>query len=495
MKLRVPKLFSRAPESGEQPSGSDAEPGPPPQPRPVPKVVVPRWIQLVLLPIALLALWALARASGSVLLILVVASVVALILNPVVKLLERGRVPRPLAILIVYVGGFAALGGVGVLLSNPISSQITRFQRDVPSIVRKANKDLASLQKWLDRNGINIHVQKQGQTALQTLQKNIVKRSGDIVSFSRDLLQKLVVISFSLVLVLVLSVYLLIYGNDIGRLVRRIMPPGDGTPEDDYPLLVQRAVAGYVRGQLLFSILMGAGAAVSLWIFGALGIFPDGGRYALFFGGFYGLMELVPYVGPFIGALPAVVVALFSSPATGLWVALLFVALQQLEGHIVAPQVFGKSLRINPILIILSLLIGGQLYGIAGALVALPIAAVVRETVLYLSRHLVLEPWGAFAPGTAAPSGIGAASGVGPSGSGPPEEAAVPVGPDGPGPDEAAVPSLDDPSTAAPDEDQFVTRPLTQPDRCSECGALPGHEDTRCPACGASLEPQVRTRR
>ena len=72
---------------------------------------------------------------------------------------------------------------------------------------------------------------------------------------------------------------------------------------------------------------------------------------------------------------------------------LLFVALQQLEGHFVAPQVFRISLRINPILIILSLLIGYQLYGIAGALVALPVAAVIRQTVLYLRRHLVLEPW------------------------------------------------------------------------------------------------------
>src|SRR5581483_3288294 len=101
---------------------------------------------------------------------------------------------------------------------------------------------------------------------------------------------------------------------------RRIMPPGDGTPADDYPVLVQRAVSGYVRGQLLFSLLMGTGAAFSLWIFGITGIFPDGSRYALFFGGFYGLMELVPYVGPIIGALPAVVIALFSSPVTAVWV-------------------------------------------------------------------------------------------------------------------------------------------------------------------------------
>ena len=73
---------------------------------------------------------------------------------------------------------------------------------------------------------------------------------------------------------------------------------------------------------------------------------------------------------------------------------LLFVALQQLEGHVVAPQVFRISLRINPILIILALLIGYQLYGIVGALVALPVIAVIRQTVVYLRRHLVLEPWG-----------------------------------------------------------------------------------------------------
>src|SRR5205807_6916362 len=101
-----------------------------------------------------------------------------------------------------------------------------------------------------NRRGIHVQIQKQGQTALQTLGKSISKRSGAIVSFSRDLLTKVVTASFALVLILVLSIYLLIYGRQIGGLARRIMPPGDGSPEDDYPLLVQRAVTGYVRGQL-----------------------------------------------------------------------------------------------------------------------------------------------------------------------------------------------------------------------------------------------------
>ena len=115
-----------------------------------------------------------------------------------------------------------------------------------------------------------------------------------------------------------------------------------------------------MRGQLLFSVTMGARAGVSLWIFGVLGIFPDGRTYALAFGMFFGLMELVPFVGPVLGALPPVLVALFQDPLTALWVALLFVAIQQIEGHIVAPQIFGHALRINPLLVIFALLFGGE---------------------------------------------------------------------------------------------------------------------------------------
>jgi predicted PurR-regulated permease PerM len=108
-------------------------------------------------------------------------------------------------------------------------------------------------------------------------------------------------------------------------------------------------------------------------------------------------MELVPYVGPVLGALPPVVVALVQDPLTALWVALLFVALQQLEGHVVAPNVFGHALRLNPLLVIFALLLGGEIYGFVGALIALPIAAIVRETIVYLRRHLVFEPWGSSA--------------------------------------------------------------------------------------------------
>lgn len=370
----------------------------PPRP-PVPPVVVPRWVQLVMLPIGILALFALARAAGTVLLIFVVAAVLALILNPMVAWLQRRlRFPRGIAVFSVYLALLTAFAGVGFLLANPIADQVAKFGRDVPRIIDDANDSLHDVQTYFDDNGLDVELESQGETALETLQAKVVGGTEDIVSFGGDLLTRLVETGLGLILVLVLSIYMLLYGQRIGATVRAAMPPGDGSPEDDYPTRVVKAVSGYVRGQLLFSTAMGTGAGLGLWLFGVLGIFPDGRTYALAFGIFFGLMEMIPFVGPVLGAIPPILVAFFQDPLTGLWVGLLFLALQQIEGHIVAPQIFGHTLRINPILVIFALLVGGELYGIIGALVALPLAAIVRETVVYLRRHLVFESWNTVSP-------------------------------------------------------------------------------------------------
>jgi predicted PurR-regulated permease PerM len=208
------------------------------------------------------------------------------------------------------------------------------------------------------------------------------------------------------------------------------MPPGDGSAEDDFPARIQRAVGHYLRGQLLFSLAMGLGAGLGMYVFGVTGVFPDGRTYAFAFGAWFGLMELIPFVGPFLGALPPLLVALFQDPLTAVWLGIFFTALQQLEGHVVAPYIFGHTLRINPLLVIFALLTGGEIYGFLGALISLPLAAMLRETVVYLRRHLVLEPWG-----TASPLAI------------------------------AGVP----------------------PPRCPECGTVTEADDTYCRACGAEL--------
>jgi predicted PurR-regulated permease PerM len=355
-------------------------------------VMVPRWIQLVLLPLAILGVWELARAAGSLLEIVIAACVVALILNPVARQLHR-LVPRWVAIVLAYVAVLLIFAGVGALLSAPVTNQLSHFSNNFPHYVNRANHDLVNLQNWLHDHGIKVHIVEQGHSALQSIQKKVLKSSGSILSVSRDVLGHLVTFSVDLILTFVLSVYMLVYARQIGGLVRRWMPPGDGTPEDDYPLLIQHAVSGYVRGQLLFSLVMGTSAAICMEIFGVLGIFPAGSHYAVFFGLFYGLMELIPYIGPILGPIPPIIVALATNPVSALWVLLIFIALQQLEGHIVAPQVFRISLRINPILVILSLLLGYQIWGIVGALLALPLATIIRQTILYLRKHLVLEPW------------------------------------------------------------------------------------------------------
>jgi predicted PurR-regulated permease PerM len=376
---------------------SDIPPAPQ-TPPPVAPVVVARWVQLVMLPLAVLALYALAHAAGVVLLLFVVAAVIALILNPLVELLERTHVPRSVAVIAVYLAFFTLLPFLGFLAAGPVADQATSFANDVPGLVENASVLLDDVQDFFDDKGVNVQIKGEGDSALASLQDRIVEGSGEIVTLTGELLRLFIELSFYVILVVVLSVYMLIYAPRIGTLVRSVMPPGDGTPQDDYPTSVQRAVAGFVRGQLLFSAIMGVSAGISLWIFGTLGIFPDGRTYAFAFGLFFGLMELVPYVGPVLGATPPVLVALVQDPLMAIWVALLFVALQQLEGHVVAPNVFGRTLRLNPLLVILALLLGGQIYGFVGALVALPIAAVLRETIVYLKRHIVFEPWGTASP-------------------------------------------------------------------------------------------------
>lgn len=358
-------------------------------------MVVPRWVQAIAVALALWGVAGLARSAGSVLLIFLVAGVVALIVNPLVGLLQRARFPRGLAIGVVFTAFFAAMAGAVALLVRPVAAQVTAFRADLPRLTNSANASLAEFQNWLDDRGIGVQIKRPGESALDTLQASVLRGSGDVVAFTRDLLTSIAEAGFTLILILVIAVYMLLYGEQIGTLARQWMPPGDGSVKDDYPARVQRAVSKYVRGQLIFSLVMGVSAGVALWLFGAFGIFPAGKTYAVFFGVFYGLMELIPYLGPVLGAAPAILVALFQGePLTALWLTLLFVVLQQIEGHVVAPQVFSHSLRINPLVVIFALLLGSHVNGIPGALIALPLTAIIRETLLYLRRHLVMEPWG-----------------------------------------------------------------------------------------------------
>jgi predicted PurR-regulated permease PerM len=399
------------------------------------RVPVPRWIQLVMLPLAVLFLWAVLRAAGPVLLLFVIAALVALLLNPLVALLRRARIPRGPAVVIVMAGLIGVVVLIGVVLSNPVSSQVSEFRDNVPHIVDDANATLADVQRWLDDHKIDVQIADEGQTALGTIGRNLTKGSSSLLTFTQDALRTFVEASLALILVIVISVYMLLYGERIGAYLRTVVPRRAGS-DDDYPARVQRAVIGYVRGQVLFSLIMGTSAGILLWVLGSLGIFPDGKTYALAFGAWYAFAELIPYIGPAIGAGPSVLIALFSGkPIDALWLTIAFTALQQLEGHVVAPNVFGQALRINPLLVIFALLLGGQLYGFIGAFMALPIAAVIRESVDYFRQNLRFESW-------------------------------------------------DLPTSKEPERFEL---PVTHVRPCPECGAPCTDADTTCPSCGTEL--------
>jgi predicted PurR-regulated permease PerM len=161
---------------------------------------------------------------------------------------------------------------------------------------------------------------------------------------------------------------------------------------------MERAVAGYVKGQLLVSLIIGASAGVGMWILGALGLVPGADKYALVFGAWVGVTELIPYLGPWLGAIPAAIYALVVDPISLLWVTILFLVIHQVEGHVVVPNVMGSALRLHPLLVIFGLLAGGEIYGLAGILVALPLLAAARAAYEFFGERVQLEPWRSAAP-------------------------------------------------------------------------------------------------
>ena len=133
--------------------------------------------------------------------------------------------------LAVYVAFFLIVVGIGFLLANPISDQVAAFSRNVPHLIEEANKSLAEFQSWLNEQGVHVQLIKQGHTALQTLGEKVVKGSSSVVSFGGSLLTEAVTAAFDLILVFVLSVYMLLYGEAIGRLdAPRTCPTATGLP-------------------------------------------------------------------------------------------------------------------------------------------------------------------------------------------------------------------------------------------------------------------------
>ena len=369
---------------------------------PAARIEIPRWIQLVGLPLLLLFAWVVAGAVRHAVFLFLVAALVALLLNPLVRTLGRVWVPRGLAVAIVYLA-FAAAVGVAILALATVVVKQTRsatHRVDAYFTVESgqpqrtgAQQDLLRFQRWLDTHHLQrIKVEKQGNVFLQNVgTRDVEKYTTKALNWAEGAGLAAVQLLFSGVLVVVISIYMLL---DMPRLARGVDRRFPARPGSD-PLLVriEHALASYVRGQLLVSLIIGASSGLGLWIFGVTGVAPHVDRYALLFGTWVAIAELIPYVGPWLGAAPPVVYALVLHPLSALWVTLLFLFIQQIEGHVVVPKLMGNALRLHPLLVIFGLLAGGEVYGLPGILVALPLLAAARAIWEFFSERVALEPW------------------------------------------------------------------------------------------------------
>jgi len=359
-------------------------------------------MQLVGLPLLLVLAWIVASAAAHVVFLFVVAALVALLLDPLVRGLQRVRLPRGLSVAFVYLSFAAALGLVILAVTTAVVGQTKtaadRFNAYFTNAhgaagQTAADHDVDRLQRWLNTHRLkSVKVQKRGHRLVRQIkQRDVGKYTHKIVTFVEGAAISIGKTLFSVVLLFVVSVYMLLDMQRLGRVIDRRFPPRPG----EHPLLmsIERALASYVRGQAALSLIIGASAGIGLWVLAALGLLPHGQQYALLFGAWVAVTEIIPYLGPWLGAVPAVIYALVVHPISALWVVLLFLGIHQIEGHVVVPNVMGNALRLHPLLVIFGLGAGAELYGLPGALIALPLLAVGRAIWEFFADRIALEPW------------------------------------------------------------------------------------------------------
>jgi predicted PurR-regulated permease PerM len=350
----------------------------------------------------LLLLWVVAGAVRHVVFLFLVASLIALLLSPLVRLVAAAKVPRGFAVALVYLtfalALIAAIGAVGTVVVNETKTAAKRvdsYFTDVNGRTGKvaADRDVDRLQIWLNAHHLGgIHVEERGHRLVRDIRKHdIGKYTNKVVQFAEGAAISIGKLLFSAVIILVVSIYMLLDFPRLARAIDRRFPPRPGTQ----PLLVrmEHSLVSYVRGQALVSLIIGTSAGIGIWLLGVLGWLPGGQKYALLFGAWTAVTELIPYLGPWLGAIPPILYALVVHPLSAVWVALLFLGIHQIEGHVVVPNVMGSALRLHPLLVIFGLLAGGEIYGLPGALVALPLLAAGRAAWEFFGERLVLEPW------------------------------------------------------------------------------------------------------
>jgi predicted PurR-regulated permease PerM len=353
-------------------------------------ITVPRWVQLAALPALIVLVWFFVGAIGEAVFIFAAASFIALVLNPLVRLLQRIHVRRAIGVFVVYLAFVAILVGVTLLVLPILTRQLRNLLDAVPAMITGAQGTIHRLQSFADRLHLHVNVRNQITSFASSLTKLLPSASKGIVDLGVSFVRLLAIA----IVIIVISIYMLLDSTRITRFIVGHFPTRSRDDGVEFVTLTQSSVVNYVKAQLLLSAALGASAGLAMWFLSVVGAFPSGGKYAVFFGAWTAVMEAIPYIGPVMAAVPPVIVALFHSPLSALWVIIAFLIIQQVEGHILVPLIMGSRFRVHPLIVIFAILAGQQIHGIAGMFLAIPLIPLLRETVLFFRGRISFQGWG-----------------------------------------------------------------------------------------------------
>ncbi|OYD06197.1 AI-2E family transporter [Paludifilum halophilum] len=310
-----------------------------------------------------------------------VSGVLYYLFRPVVRILETQKIPRVISILLIYLL-FIGLITLLVVLAGPLlQEQFNNLVENLPGLVENLQVQLVELQKnpWVSDLLQEENVEEMTSKFTNYLSNSITSIITNIANFFG--------IITSIIMVFVTVPFILFYmlkeGEKAPRQVLRFLPRTQRNEGRRILKDMDRAISSYIQGQVLVSVCVG----VLIYI-GFLAIQVD---YSLLLALFTMFTNVIPFIGPLIGTIPALIVAVIDSPIMMLKVILVILAAQQIEGNFISPQVMGRTLKVHPLTIILLLLVAGSLGGFLGLLLAVPTYALLKVVVSHTYRLIKLR--------------------------------------------------------------------------------------------------------
>lgn len=357
-------------------------------------VTLTSWVVGAALVLTALTLWKL----RSLFVLLMVAIVLAATVSPIVAAAERLRMPRWIAVLLIYVGVIAGLVGITLLVGPTVISQIEQLVRQVPIAIetiviwlRETAITLSYSRPELFANLFNIGEGNQSEAIakfldLRSIVDWVVKPSQQLLVSSISITRNIVGGLLSVILALFISGYMVSDSETLVERFTRLFPqPWDQRLAAQVPT-ISRRMGTYIRGRFVVSLILALATTIGLSFLGL-------SQFALGLGTIAGLTNLIPFIGPVLGAIPALIVAVTQGGWTVLWVLAFYVVLQNIETYVLDPLLVGSVVGIHPLYQLLSVLAGVQIFGILGALITPPwfagIAVIVDN--LYLQPKLAAE--------------------------------------------------------------------------------------------------------